>query len=354
MDYITYETKFLKKAIDAGYSEDNIQKCLQYAKFLLDKGYPVIYNSSNLSALVGYKRSYIKRAVFFTDYFYRKFTIAKKNGKPRQIKEPLPSLKEIQLWILTNILYRFQVSKFAKAYIPERNIIDNVRFHKGQEKVICIDLDNFFTSIKEQHVLKIFMDIGYSKRVSEVLAKLCCNSGSLPQGAPTSPQLSNIYLFNFDTTISEYCLNNKIRYTRYADDMTFSGKIKEKELFELLKTELQNIDLKINESKTKIMTPNMRQIVTGIVVNEKLQVPIEKRKELRQAIYYIEKFGLTSHLTKINCSKGFYLKHLLGIVNYVLYINPNDKESKLQKDFLISLIKSKTKTIVYKKILDSD
>ena len=349
MNYPTYETKFRKKAIDAGYSEDNIQKCLEYAKNLLDKGYPVIYNSSNLSALVGYKRSYIKRAVFFTDYFYRQFTIAKKNGKPRQIKEPLPSLKEIQLWILTNILYKSEVSKFAKAYLPEKSILDNVKYHKDQKKVICIDLDNFFPSIKEHHVLQMFINFGYSKRVSEVLSKLCCNNGSLPQGAPTSPQLSNIYLYNFDTTISKYCIDKKIRYTRYADDMTFSGQVNEDELFELLERELNSIDLKINERKTKIMTPNMRQVVTGVIVNKKLQVPLEKRKELRQAIYYIEKFGLTNHLAKINCSRGFYLKHLLGLVNYVLFINPDDNEAKLQKEFLISLIKSKPKTTVYKK-----
>lgn len=350
MNYTTYETKFRKKAIDAGYSEDNIQKCLEYAKCLLDKGYPVIYNSSNLSALVGYKRSYIKRAIVFTDYFYREFHIKKKNGKPRTIKEPLPSLKEIQFWILTNILYKFQVSKFAKAYVPERTILDNVRFHKGQEKVICIDLDNFFPSIKEQHVISIFLSFGYSKRVSDALAKLCCNGGSLPQGAPTSPQLSNIYMYNFDTKISKYCIDKKIRYTRYADDMTFSGKIDEEELFEILKRELKEIDLVINENKTKIMTPDMRQVVTGVIVNKKLQVPIEKRKELRQAIYFIEKFGLTNHLTTINCSKGFYLKHLLGLVNYVLYINPDDKEARLQKDFLVSLIKSKPRTIVYRKV----
>ena len=349
MNYSTYETKFRKKAIDAGYSDENIQKCLAYAKNLLEKGYPVIYNSSNLSSLVGYKRSYIKRAIFSTNFFYRCFTIAKKNGKPREIKEPLPSLKEIQLWILTNILYKFHVSKFAKAYIPEKSILDNVKFHKNQEKVICIDLDNFFPSIKENHVLQIFLKIGYSKRVSAVLSKLCCNEGSLPQGAPTSPQLSNIYLYDFDTTISKYCNDKKIRYTRYADDMTFSGKINERELFELLKLELDRIDLKINDRKTKIMTPEMRQIVTGVVVNKKLQIPIEKRKELRQAIYYIEKFGLTNHLEKINCTRGFYLKHLLGLVNYVLFINPDDNEAKLQKDFLNSLIKSLPQTTVYKK-----
>lgn len=349
MDYRTYENQFRKKAVDAGYSEENIQKCLEYAKKLLDQGYPVIYNSANLSALVGYKRSYIKRAIYFTNYFYRSFSIKKKNGKTRLLKEPLPSLKEIQLWLLTNVLYKFKISRFAKAYVPKVDIVENVRFHKAQEKVLCMDLDNFFTSIKEHHIVRIFLEMGYSKRVSNVLAKLCCNDGSLPQGAPTSPQLSNIYMFNFDKVISTYCVLNKIRYTRYADDITFSGNFKEIALVDIVRTELQKIELKINGSKTKLMTPDMRQIVTGVVVNEKLQVPIEKRKEIRQAIYYIEKFGLTNHLNKINCTKSSYLKHLLGLVNYVLHINPKDNEASLQKEFLISLIENRERVVVYQK-----
>ena len=349
MNYNTYETKFRRKALDAGYSEENILICLEYAKNLIDKGFPVIYNSSNLSALVGYKRSYIKRAIYSTDYFYREFQIKKKNGKNRTIKEPLPSLKEIQHWILTNILYKFQVSRFAKAYIPTRSLLENVRFHKGQEKVICIDLDNFFPSIKEKHIFQIFLNFGYSNRVAEVLSKLCCNNGSLPQGAPTSPQLSNIYMFDFDANISKFCIDNKLRYTRYADDITVSGKINEEELFNKITLELEKIDLKVNDNKTRIMTPNMRQSVTGVIVNEKIQVPKEIRKEIRQAVYYIEKFGLANHLTNINCTKKYYLKHLLGRVHYVLQINPADKESLKQKEFLLSLLKNKATTIVYKK-----
>lgn len=347
MNYSNYETKFREKAVDAGYSEDNIKKCLEYAKVLLDNGYPVIFNSANLAALVGYKRSYIKRAIYFSNYFYRTFFIKKKNGRSRVLKEPLPSLKEIQSWILVNILYNFKVSRFAKAYIPNVGIVDNVRFHKGQDKVLCLDLNNFFPSIKEEYVYNIFLNMGYSNRVSVVLSKLCCNEGSLPQGAPTSPQLSNIYMFGFDKAISKFCVANKIRYTRYADDITFSGQIDEHVMMDIVRQELNKLGLSINENKTKVMTPNMRQVVTGVVVNEKLQVPIEKRKEIRQAVYYIEKYGLTNHLQRINCSKKSYIKHLLGLVNYVLLINPYDKEAQLQKGFLVNLLTNKIATKVY-------
>lgn len=346
MNYSTYEQKFREKAIDSGYSEDNIHKCLRYAKPLIDKGFPVIYNTSNLAALVGYKRSYLKRAIYFTDYFYRKFSIVKKNGRLREISEPLPSLKEIQQWILENILYNATVSKFAKAYLPNKKITENVRFHKGQNKVMCLDVSDFFQSIKLESIITIFNKIGYSPRVSDTLGKLCCLQDCLPQGAPTSPQLSNIYMYKFDKSIADYCVENKIRYTRYADDLTFSGTFDHLKLLELVEEYLGKLDLAINPQKTKIMTREMRQVVTGIVVNDKIQVPKEKRKELRQAVYYIKKFGLSSHLQKINCTKGNYVKHLIGSVNYVLFINPNDDEALKQKEFLINLLKDKnTKNI---------
>jgi RNA-directed DNA polymerase len=339
MDYKKYQELFRKKAIDAGYSEDNIIKCLSYAEKLISRKLPVIYNSSHLAALVGYKRSYIKRAIYHTKYFYRTFSIKKKNGKKREISEPLPSLKEIQDWILNNILYIRKNNRFAKAYIPQKTIVDNIKFHINQPIVLCVDIQDFFHSITLQSVQEIFVEFGYSLRVAEVLAKLCCLEGHLPQGAPTSPQLSNIYMHSFDTSVAKYCVNKQIRYTRYADDLTFSGNFDDIEVLSFVSQNLNAIGLKINPEKTKVMTSNMRQIITGIVVNKKAQIPKEKRRELRQAIYYIKKFGLESHLEKVQCNKSNYLKHLLGIANYFLFINPNDNTLKEEKKYLIDLYK---------------
>src|ERR1700743_731560 len=100
MTYDLYEKNFRKKATKVGYSEDEISKCLAYARPLIDKKLPIIFNTANLAVLVGYRKNYLKRAVLFTDFFYRNFTIKKKSGKLRFLSEPLPSLKEIQIWIL--------------------------------------------------------------------------------------------------------------------------------------------------------------------------------------------------------------------------------------------------------------
>ncbi|MBK7850650.1 MAG: RNA-directed DNA polymerase [Bacteroidetes bacterium] len=223
MNFENYRTKFEQKASKSGYTDENIQRCLNYAKPLIEKGLPVIYNTSNLSVFVGYRKDYLKRAVVYTPYFYRNFKIKKRNGKLREISEPLPSLKEIQNWILENILEQVKVSSFAKAYRKRINIIENVKFHKNQPKVFTVDIKDFFPSITTSSVENIFLKLGYSKILSNLLAKLCTLNNSLPQGAPTSPYLSNIFFKSADDNIINYCVKNEIKYTRYADDLSFSG-----------------------------------------------------------------------------------------------------------------------------------
>lgn len=335
MKFENYKSEFTKNAIDAGYSHDNLQKCLVYAEKLFSHNVPVIYNVTHLSALVGYKQQYLKKAVVSTDHFYRDFEILKSNGKKRNISEPLPSLKEIQLWILHEILYKIAVSPFAKAYKQNVKLTENLRFHKNKNKVFTLDMKDFFGSIKQSDVESIFRNLGYSKSISNMLAKLCCKNGSLPQGAPTSPYLSNIFFNPTDKIISEHCIKHKINYTRYADDLSFSGDFDENALFVLIQNEIEKVGLRINNEKTKLMTPNERQTVTGIVVNQKAQVVFYKRNELRKAMYYIQKFGLKEHMYHEKIYQANYLEHLLGKINFVLQINPGDIEFQGYRDVLI-------------------
>jgi RNA-directed DNA polymerase len=163
----------------------------------------------------------------------------------------------------------------------------------------------------------------------------------LPQGAPTSPCLSNIFFKQADDLISSYCNIRKIRYTRYADDLTFSGDFDEKDLQKRVTKIITPFNLKLNEEKSKLMTPNMRQTVTGIVVNTKSQVVFHKRNDIRKSLYYINKFGLENHIKHEEIKQANYLEHLLGKVNFVLQINPHDNEFKEYKDQLIKLKQAK-------------
>ena len=233
-DFDNYAFEFKRKASDLGYSQTNIIKCLDYAEKLFENGVPVIYNLTHLSKLTGYKRNYITQAAVvskYSDAYYRYYKILKKNGGTRKIQEPLPNLKSIQHWILNNILYRISSSPFAKAYIKKRGLKENLKFHRNQKLVLSVDIKDFFPSIKYQDVYQIFADVGYSNTISTYLAKLCCLEDKLPQGAPTSPYISNLIMRDLDQQIGKFCIINKIRYTRYADDLTFSDESDEKEVY---------------------------------------------------------------------------------------------------------------------------
>jgi RNA-directed DNA polymerase len=345
MDTTKYKIDFTAEAHKMGLSKRSIQHCLDYAEVLISHNVPIIYNPSHLSSLVGYKKEYLKKAALHTSYFYRNFEITKKNGKKRPIAEPLPSLKEIQIWILENILEKVEVSPFAKAYKPKTSLIENLKFHKNQPKVFTLDLENFFPSIKIEWVEKVFLELGYSKMVSNLLAKLCTKDSALPQGASTSPYLSNLIFKEADAIISEFCKDRKIKYTRYADDLSFSGDFDENEVLDKVTETIKMLHLRINESKTKLMTPDMRQTVTGIVVNDKPQVVFTKRNELRQAMYYIMKFGFEEHRVYKEINQANYLEHLLGKINFVLQINPKDFEFSRYKALLIDLKKKQNSKI---------
>ena len=143
----------------------------------------------------------------------------------------------------------------------------------------------------------------------------------------------------FDEELGNWCNLRNISYTRYSDDMTFSGQFNPSELIVKVRKMLYKLGLSLNNDKIRIIHKSSRQNVTGIVVNEKMQVNIKYRNKIRQEIYYIKKFGLSSHLKKcdINIKPKKYLNGLYGRILYVLQINENDKEFMKYKQFLEKL-----------------
>ena len=326
MRWDTYEKKFRKQAEAQGASPTQIDKWLSYAQNLYSKNLPVIFDQTHLALLLGIDNGYLHAMANAPEKFYRTFYIRKRNGKSRRIDEPLPDLKKVQSWILKEILYKVPCSKFAKAYIPNTSIKDNARFHRKQSIVMAVDVKNFFPSIKSGYVLALFLSLGYSMPTAVILTRVCCLRESLPQGAPTSAYLSNLVMRNFDEKISNYCIKNKIRYTRYADDLTFSGNFDIAALLYFIDKELNYLNLRRNPQKLKIMRSGDRQITTGIVVNEKQQLPREYRLKIRQEVHYIQKFGLDDHLAHIGESRSNYLAHLTGKIEYALFVNPKDEK----------------------------
>jgi RNA-directed DNA polymerase len=120
MNWSKYEAHFREAAREAGYGDDYVISCLSYAQPLFDKGVPIIFDQEHLAHYVGYSVDYLRRASNSPPNFYREFTIPKKSGGYRKIAEPLPSLKEIQRWVLDNILYHCKVSEFSNPHYSRR------------------------------------------------------------------------------------------------------------------------------------------------------------------------------------------------------------------------------------------
>jgi len=334
MNWSQYTKKFKIISKRAGNDKAYIERCLNYARPLFERNLPIIYDQEHLAQLVGYEYDYLLRVSNSCETFYRKFKIPKKRNGFRTIVEPLPSLKEIQRWILDNILYSCPVSRFAKGFVKDRSTKENARFHRGQKMVLTVDIKDFFGSIKAGKIYRFYENLGYCSSVTYLLTELCVYRRALPQGAPTSPALSNLIAFRIDARLSGYSLKHKIRYTRYADDLTFSGEFNCNSLIGFIRKVLADEKLVLNENKTRLMLPHRRQEVTGIVINKKIQSPREMRRKLRFEIYYIDKYGLDSHLAHAKITKTNYLQHLRGIAHYILFLNAKDNDALRALDVL--------------------
>lgn len=341
MTWEEYKNRFYHYAIYNQKSEEYISKCLNYAEKLFAKNLPVIYDQNHLSLLVGYKKEYLFKVTNSPAMFYREFKIPKKNKlEYRCISEPLPNLKDIQRWILEHILYKLEPSEYSKAFRKGVSIKDNAKFHRKQKKVLTIDIKNYFGTISSKSVLKFFLSLGYSTSVSVMLTKLCATDEGLPQGAPTSPMLANLITINLDTRLASFANKEKIRYTRYADDLTFSGDFREGYVIKFVEKVIASEGFQLNQSKTRVRLQHQKQEVTGIVVNEKLQASRKYRRKFRQSMFYIRKYGLEAHLKNIGVYDSLsYLYHLIGVANFIRDINKNDSDVYDDYEYLKELLR---------------
>lgn len=268
--------------------------------------------------------------------------INKKDGTKRKLLIPNSFLKRIQQNILHNILYSLTPSKYVKSYQQNLTLKDNASPHQNQKIVLKLDIKNFFPSISFEDIYKILPNEILPPSIKVLITHLCTYENYLPQGAPTSPMLSNLVLKNFDDYIGSYCEKQSINYTRYCDDLTFSGDFNPYYLINKVRAFLEEIGFNLNDKKTKIITRKNRQIITGLVVNKKINVPKQYRKKIRQEMYYINKYGLKSHLAYLNIKdKNQYIANLRGRINYCLQIDDNNKEMQKYLNDLSQLILKK-------------
>lgn len=274
---------------------------------------------------------------------YNVYKIKKHNGSYRTIYAPKPLLKSIQRKILKNILNNKEISKYAKAYHHGISLKDNAYPHLNKKIILKLDIVDFFENINFYDVYKNCFNTPYfPESVGHLLTYFCTYESRLPQGAPTSSYISNLVMKEFDEEIGEYCNQRDISYTRYSDDMTFSGDFSPREIISKVRKMLYKLNLKINNKKIHIINNSQQQNVTGLVVNQKVQTSSRYRNKIRQEIYYINKYGLKNHLDKINYqeSSNKYLDSLYGKILYVLSIDKNNQEFITYKNKINNLKKT--------------
>ena len=260
---------------------------------------------------------------------YRKAKLPKKSGGYRNLSVPDEVLKAIQRRIADVLLIHMPVSRYTKAYRFGSSTLRNAKHHVGKPMVLKLDILHFFDSIRYSTVKdKVFPEEIYAEPLRILLTMLCYHKDALPQGTPSSPAITNIILYEFDEIVGQWCRERGIAYTRYCDDMTFSGDFDPAEVIRFVRLELKKMGFLLNEQKTRIQRPGQQQTVTGIVVNEKLSIPADYRRKLRQELYYCRKFSIQEHLQKsgLDIPEEIYRMQLLGKVNYVLQVHPDDRD----------------------------
>lgn len=324
----------VQKALDANVIDDKtFQKIKEYTERLSQNNVPVIYNLRHVRKI--FKITQAEQVLFFGSLrkqLYHVFEIPKKSGGVRVIEAPDARLKSIQRWILDEIVNSFNPSDCATGFRKGFSIVDNAKKHVGKELVINFDIKDFFPSVTYADVFRLFLYMGYKKDVAHLLTKLCTNANNvLPQGSPASPAISNLVLLKLDKRLA--CLAETIGcdYSRYADDITFSGEKTIKNIVPLVKRIVFEEGFEINEDKVRLQYSHQRQEVTGLTVNKKISVSHKVTKELDNAIYFCSRYGVADHMRHIGCDKAFYQDHLYGLAYFVNMVDNEQGRKYLNK-----------------------
>lgn len=219
---------------------------------------------------------------------YHEFSIAKRSGGQRRILAPAPELKSLQRRLHRRLLARLPVHPAAVGFRRGESIVTHARRHQGQAAVLRLDLRDFFPSTSAKRVERYFRAIGWNRQAAALLVKLCTADGGLPQGAPTSPVLSNLVNYRFDARIAAAAKLMNAVYSRYADDITLSFSDQEAgaghkaaTLCSFVRRLAAEEGYRVHRKKSSIRRRHQRQVVVGLVVNQKVQLPRETRRWLR-------------------------------------------------------------------------
>ncbi len=269
--------------------------------------------------------------------------VRKRSGGHRLIESPKGTLRQVQQRILREILDPVPAHPAAHGFVRGRSILTNAQPHLGKRVVLKFDLDNFYPSVRQSRVVAIFRSLGYSREVALWLARLTTSAAPgnlklplgestsiwrymprhLPQGACTSPALANLSAFGLDTRLSGLAAKWHVAYTRYADDLTFSGDSRFvpalREFIPLVQQIIRDEGFQVNRAKRRVLRANQRQSVTGVVVNHKPNLARSEYDALKAILHNCVRHGPASQNRD---GHPDFAAHLRGRIAHAMHLNP--------------------------------
>ena len=322
---------------------------------------PILSTPGELAEALGITIPRLRWLAFHTETaertHYIRFRVPKKSGGTRELASPHRSLAACQEWILRNVLDHVAVHSAAQGFVVGRSTLTNAKPHVGKEVLINCDLKDFFPTITFPRVKGTFQKLGYSPAVATILALLCTECPrremtyagktyqvaegprALPQGACTSPAISNLVTRRLDARFTGLAAKLGYAYTRYADDLTFScsGEAGQKIGYLLARVRhiVEQEGFVVNPKKTRVQRQNAQQNVTGIVVNDRPGVPRDVIRRVRSILHHARYEGLASQNRD---DVPHFNAWLRGMIAYISMVNPDQGRSlKLAYDALGSM-----------------
>lgn len=325
-----------------------IHELQEVSRSLHSRKLPILFGLKHLAILANSHYNILYARMQSSEGLYRVFNIRKRSGGYRQITVPCPSLKIAQEWINLKILENYSPHHASTAYTKGSTPRENAGRHCGAKWLIKLDITDFFESISEKQVYHVFKSIGYNPLMSFQLARICTRTseqsrkyhkgekrwmkngekvGHLPQGAPTSPKLSNLVCISLDEKLQKIADEYGCHYSRYADDVTFSAdELSRKQVSEIVKVAHQafgEFGFQRNRRKTHVSPPGSRKIVTGLLVDsDRPRLSKAYKERINKHLHFARKYGVHGHCERINFSSlPSFMDHLHGLITYAEYID---------------------------------
>lgn len=332
---------YRREALAAGRDEATVRRIFEVQRAVAAHGAQPVYTLAHLAQLTGVSWRYLRDVVARRRDPYLDISRPKRDGTTRPIASPEPVLMDVQRWLLRNVVCACDVDPAAYAYRRGRSIVDCARMHVGARWLVKLDLHDFFGTVGERRVFRVFEALGYPSLLSLEMTRLCTRvviggqrrrlfyryshkapysvqiEGALPQGAPTSGALANAAMHSADAALAELASSEGLVYTRYSDDITLSAgtdftRRRGAHVVNRAAAILGGAGFVLHRAKSRVVPPGARHVVLGLIVGEdEVRLLPEYKRRLELHVRGVARFGLAEH------ARSRHFDSILSMINHV-------------------------------------